>query len=270
MNKDYSWEPPAVQSVQAGPHDSWVAPVIDQEFLSEPGEGSQNTEGNFVADNRPQSGGDHDSFVAPVIDQEFPSEPGEGSQNTEGNFAADNRPQEGGEHDSFVAPVIDQEFPSAPGEGSQDTEGNFVADNRPQEGGDHETFVAPVIDQDFASEPGEGSRYGGDHSSWIGPVLKEFFQYEVFCGIGDHNTDGNFVADYRENDMSGTGDFQSQSRSQKGTPANPLNPYVRIQAAGDHDSWVGGKPSDPVDLPDFIHDLIIKEYFSSAPGTGEL
>ncbi|MGC6509575.1 MAG: phage tail protein [Myxococcota bacterium] len=270
VNKDYSWEPPAVQSVQAGPHESWVAPIIDQEFLSEPGEGSQGTKGNFRADNRPQKGGDHDSFVAPIIDQEFPSEAGTGSQDTAGNFSADNRPQKGGDHDSFVAPVIKQSFPSEAAEDETETKGSSIAEHREQEAGERSSFRDPVNKQFSPSEAGKGSRYDGVSDSFVAPVLKELFPSEGVWGIGDKTTEGNFVADYRENDVSGTGNFQAQSRSQKGTPANPLNPFVRLQAGGERDSWVGGKPSDPVDLEDFIQDLIVKQFFPSKPGTGEL
>ena len=269
VNKDYSWEPPAVQSVQAGAHDSWVAPVIDQSFLSEPGEGSL-----YGA-----KGGDRDA----VIDEGSPSEAGVGER-----YGAKGGP---------LDPVLDQGSPSAPGQGSQDTEGNFMAGYREQDISGEGTSIADSRSQDVSGEgtsiaegraqgAGEGDSWvgglvrtqgRGEHESWVGgivedpdwemypldPILKEFFPSEGFWGIGEHSTEGNKIAAHREQNVSGEGIFIASHRPQKGTGANPLNPYVRIQVGGDHDSWVGGEPGPPVDLPDFIQDLVVKQFFPS-------
>ena len=240
VNKDYSWEPRAVEASQGGEHGSWVAPVIDQNFPSEAGVGDQGTKGNFLATHEATEGGEHGSWVAPVIDQEFPSELATHDYaDRSGTFLAEAEASKGGEHGSWVAPVLPQYFPSELATHDYaDRSGTFLAEAEATEGGAHDTFVAPVVENpheyelathDYAVRSGTflaeaEATQGGAHDTFVAPVVENPHEYE----LPTH--------DYAVR----SGTFLAEAVATKG---------------GDHDHWI-----DPVYKQFFPSELSTHDY----------
>ena len=134
-----------------------------------------------------------------------------------GNFRATAREQEAGEHESWVSGEAKRGDFESPVEGDGQ-DGSFRATAREQGTGEHESWVGGTPVRGDDENPVEGD--GQDGSFRAAPLEK---------------------GDTSENPIEGEGvdgSFQANSRPQGPGDNDSVDPIVRVQLPGEHESWV--------------------------------